>query len=210
MQQMIDDLKSIPGVIGAFGYRAKQGILCNNLPSLFKAERLTEIAKNLSKIATAGRLNFPDLTEVLINFEESVVLCRPLGVNDCLITVCDPSINMNLLALSLNLALEDYNPAAAAAPPVAPAAPRVDPAQLRKSGPLARPLQSMAQMLAKVMGPMAGIVFDDALVAWAAGQVPSLSSLPALLDSLCREIGDPEKAERFRQLVHSQLAVNGN
>jgi hypothetical protein len=47
MQQIIDDLKSIPGVIGAFAFRTKQGILCNNLPSPFKPERLTEIAKTL-------------------------------------------------------------------------------------------------------------------------------------------------------------------
>ena len=211
MQQMIDDLKSIPGVIGAFGYRTKQGILCSNLPSLFKAERLIEIAKNLTKITTAGRLGFPDLTEVLISFEEAVILCRPLGASDFLITVCDPSINMNLLALSLNLALEDFDPAGAGAcPPPAAPVPRIDPAQLRESGPLARPLQSMAQMLVKVMGPMAGIVFDEALVAWASGQAPTLAGLPALLDSLCREIDDSEKAAKFRRLVHDQLAAKGS
>lgn len=211
MQQIINDLKSIPGVIGAFGYRAKQGILCNNLPSLFKPERLTEIAKNLTKITTAGRLGFPDLAEVLISFEESVLLCRPLGVSDFLITLCDPSINMNLLGLSLNLALEDFDPdAGGASPPAAGAAPPVDPEQLRQSGPLAKPLQGMAQMLAKVMGPMAGLIFDEALATWATGQVPTQAGLPTLLDALCREIDDPEKSERFRQLVHDQLAVKGS
>jgi hypothetical protein len=208
MQQMIDDLKSIPGVIGAFGYRAKQGIFCNNLPSLFKQERLFEVAKSLAKIAAAGRLGFPDMNEVLINFEESVILCRPLGASDFLITVCDPSINMNLLALSLNLALEDFDPTAAEAP--AAIVPRIDPAQLRESGPLVEPLQAMVQMLAKVMGPMAGIVFNEALESWANEQPPTPARLPALQESLCREIGDPEKAERFRKLVESQLVPKGH
>lgn len=207
MQQMIDDLKSIPGVIGAFGYRTKQGILCNNLPSLFKQERLAEVAKNLAKIAAAGRLGFPDMAEVLINFEESVILCRPLGTGDLLITVCDPSINMNLLTLSLNLALEDFDSTAAEAPVAV--APRVDPAQLRESGPLAEPLQAMVQMLAKVMGPMAGIVFNEALESWAAEQPPTPARLPALLEALCREIDDPEKVERFRKLVESQSTPKG-
>lgn len=212
MQQMLDDLKSIPGVLGAFGYRAREGILCNNLPRLFKAERLAEAARSLSRITAAGRRGLPELSEVLIRFDESLLLCRPLEAGLYLIVVCDPGVNQNLLALSLNLALEDFQPSAAS-PPVAAAVaaptPAADPALLRQSGPLASALQEMARLLAKVMGPMAGMVFDEALAAWAAQETPSKAGLPRLTEALCGELDDPEKSARYRQLVDEQLAAAG-
>lgn len=216
MQQIIDDLKSIPGVVGAAIYRSKHGIIHNNLPSLFKQERLTEIAKLLVKINSAGRLNFPDLAEVLLNFEESVLVCRQYTNQDFLFAICDPGINLNLLSMSLNLAIEQFadQPAAAtepetpattgAAPSEAPAATDLD--KLRSSPALAQPLQVMQDLLTKVMGPMAVIVFEDALVLWSRNHPPAPASLPKLLEILCLEFGDEEKAQTYRELVHGQLA----
>ena len=226
MQQLIDELKSIPGVVGASVFRSKQGVLCHNLPALFKAERINEIGKHLTKIHAAGRHNFPDLSEVLVNYEEATVLCRQFQGGDFLVAVCDPGVNFNLLTMSMNLALEDFHGAEPAAASVAapapsaveekpaaapaPAASKIDPEALRETDGLVEPLQIMLQGLTKIMGPMAMIVFDDALVAWATGQTPSPSTLKILLDILCEEIGDQDKAGRYRDLVKKQLSLDAN
>jgi len=226
MQQLIEELKSIPGVVGASVYRPKQGVLCHNLPTLFKAERINEIGKHLAKIHAAGRHNFPDLSEVMVNYEEATILCRHFQGGDFLLAVCDPGVNFNLLAMSMNLALEDFHgtvpTTAAQTPAAAPvaeekavsppplSAPKVDPAALKETEGLVEPLQIMLQALTKIMGPMAMIVFDDALIAWASKQTPAVSTLKILLDILCEEIGDQEKVGRYRELVKKQLSLDQN
>jgi predicted regulator of Ras-like GTPase activity (Roadblock/LC7/MglB family) len=217
MQQLTEDLKSIPGVIGAAVYRSKQGIIANNLPSLFKQERLNDIAKLLVKINSAGRLNFPDLGEVLISFEESMLLCRQLAPQDFLVAICDPSINMNLLAMSMNLAVEEFSrnqPTAATTTPQtttqAPSRPApVDLDAIRASGPLAMPLKVMEELLSEVMGPMAGIVFEDALASWSKAAVPATGTLPKLLEILYHEFGDDDKAKVYRDMVRNRLSSRG-
>lgn len=213
MQQLIDDMKAIPGVIGACTYRSQEGITSNNLPSLFKDDRLHNTAKHLAKIHAAGRLNFPDLTEVMVNYEESVVVFRQLNMNDHLITICDPGINMNLLAMSLNLAIENM-PDAAESSEAQPqkveadtgSQDPVDIDKLMKKGPMAQPLQTMSKLLAKVIGPMAKIVFEDAVVRWANAGVTGKGSLSKLLEIICQEIGDSEKSKQYRDLVRQKMA----
>ena len=98
MQQLIDDLKSIPGVIGSYIFRSSEGVRFSNLPSIFKPDRITEMTKSLIKIHSAGKQNFPDLVEVFINYEESMLFCRQFNGSDYVIAVCDPGMNLNVLA----------------------------------------------------------------------------------------------------------------
>jgi predicted regulator of Ras-like GTPase activity (Roadblock/LC7/MglB family) len=227
MQQLIDDLKSTPGVIGAYVFHSKEGVRFSNLPSIFKPDRIAEITKSLIKIHGAGKQNFPDLVEVFINYEESMLFCRQFNASEYLIAVCDPGMNLNVLAMSLNLALEEITgqsdatqsspavtgqepagaPAASPTQEQTPASSAVSStsSELYETGPLAKPLQEMSKMLAKILGPMAVIVFEDTVAKWAKGRTPSPSELPALVESLCLEIDDSEKAKRYQELVHSHM-----
>ena len=209
MNQMIDDLKEIPGVIGAYTWHTEAGPQDNNLPALFKAERLNAMAQILTKIHAAGRHNFADLGDTLICFEEASTLCRQLGPDNFLVMVCDASINMNLLTISLNLAVESYFANTGAAQQAGPAGRQApSPEQLKSmqsSGPLAKPLQIMSSELFSVMGPMASIVFEENLLDWATSDPPSVSRLTDLLESLCTETSDPDKARHYRQLVRNRL-----
>lgn len=211
MQQLVNDLKSIPGVIGACCFDSKNGLGANSLPSLFKQERLSNIGKLLAKIVSAGRLNFPDLGDLLLSYEETTILCRPLGGNSYLIILCDPGINMNLLTMSLNLAQEDLSvqgDSTQAQPASAQAAEQMQssPESLLSNSSLAKPLTTMRELLAKIIGPMAGIVFDDILAQWCASAPPGKNGLPRLLDMLNKEIGDAEKAAQYRDLVRDALS----
>lgn len=218
MQQLIEDLKSIPGVIGAYVYHPEEGVRANNLPPLFKTERITETAKNLVKITAAGRHNFHDLSEIFLNFEESAILCRQLAGTNYVVTFCDPDINFNVLSMSLNLAMEEVNSrivtrkfsAAEAAPPppvhspgtsaAAPSKPP-DPSTLN----LDKTLEDLAQILTKFLGPMARIVFDDTLENWSKENPLSTETLPVLVDSLCQEIDEENKRKKFREMVQENL-----
>lgn len=211
MQQLVNDLKSIPGVIGACCFDSKNGLMANSLPSLFKQDRLNNIGKLLAKIVSAGRLNFPDLADLLLSYEETTILCRPLGGNLYLVILCDPGVNMNLLTMSLNLALEDLavqgdGGSVQAATPQAGGQMQTSSESLMENSSLAKPLKTMRELLAKIIGPMAGIVFDDTLAQWCASAPPGKNGLPRLLDMLNKEIGDDEKAAKYRDLVRDALS----
>ncbi len=214
MNKLLDELKAVPGVVGGFVLHQREGILVNNLPSFFKESRLLEIGKKLQKIWSAGRMSFPDVSEASLFYEESVLILRAVGEQLFLVLVCEPSINTNMLSMSINLALEDLEtleppPAAAAfeesvAEPLVAAA---DPGELL-SGPLAEVLERLQGGLAGVMGPMAELIFEEALEQWCAAGRTTREELPALVEIITAEIGDEQKSERFAALARPHIQAD--
>jgi len=211
MRQMIDELKAIPGVVGASIYRPSKGLLETNLPAIFKPERLSQVGKSLAKLYSAGRLSFADMTDVTLVYDESVVVVRELDRQQLLFAFCDPSFSQNLLSMSLNLLEEEFR-ARSSSDESASAALDLASEETAKMAATAEPessfstlLDRMRQRLGKVVGPMAGFIFNERVDAWQQQGAAEFSRIEELISALNCEIADVEKIERYRQLIEPEL-----
>ena len=214
MDTVLNELASIPGLTGAFVYQAKGGILGSTLPPRFTAARIQAIGKVLSKIHAAGSMNFPDLTDIVLSFDESTVFVRDLAEKAWVILVGDSTFNVNMAAVSLHVVVEDLKEALAegeggqtlARMEVASAPkPAISPQELMESQVLGPVLQGMHAALAKIVGPMAGIIFMECLERWIKESEPKKENLSKLLALLVQETGDDTNAARYRKLVEPLL-----
>lgn len=216
MENILNELSGVHGLTGAYIYQSPDTILQNTLPPVFKAERLLHMGKALAKIHGAGALNFSDLSEVVVNFDEFILIARAIAEKTWLVLLGERDLNVNMATLSVNLLLDDFKGSLAAGPAVgqagrlepapapAPAAapsPRPSPKDLLERGPLAPDLLAMQGALAKVMGPMAKIIFPECLDKWVLIQAPSREKLPVLIDLVAGEIRDPANIARFRKFL---------
>lgn len=227
---MLHDLKSVQGVTGAYILNSKGHILVNILPPIFKPPKLLNMGKSLVKIYAAARLNFPDVSEIIVTFEESILIFRVVVEKTFIIVVCEPSLNVNLITLSLNMIMEDLKQAVESLPtdstataptPPQPAAaapvPQEEPfkgkkasaKELVESGPLASDLQGIQTALAKVLGPMAKIILLESIEKWQGICLTSRETLPKLIDILTIEISGADKIALFKQLVTPIVSVAG-
>jgi hypothetical protein len=238
MQQALSDLRLISGVIGSFVFDPRKGLLASDVPAGFKKDKLGQAGRMVSRSITAGRTGFSEMKDLVFNFNEMFLLVRELRPGVILVVMGENSLNVNLLAMSLNLAAEDLvalsdlppeegeappppapAPAPVAAPVAAPAAPPPPPPpppgasrswtvesikEDKNYGPV---LAEIKAALAKVMGPMAGIILDDGLKAWIAAAEPSAKAIPALVDIICKDIGDLERSQKFKSLLAGKIGV---
>ena len=198
MKQAIDELKAIPGVVGVCLYSGQEGLLQSNLPGIFKPDKLTAVGKQLAKLLAAGRMSFDDLNDLSLHYDESVIIARELRKGLTIFAICDPSFNHNLLTMSLNLLQDDWQdqPTSQADPvAVSPALSVVE--RDEKLEPLMAELRAV---LAKVLGPMAAIIFDEIQQDWLQKGGAS-AQLDDLLEMIHGEIGDPEKIATFKALA---------
>ncbi len=217
MESILNELASVQGLTGAFIYQSPGTILQNILPPVFKPARLLSMGKALVKIHGAGALNFPDLSDVILNFDESTVITRSIAEKTWLIILGEPDLNVNMATLSMNLLLDDLKTSHELAPseeraattipevsaPIAKAPSQPSPKELMERGPLAPDLQAMQGALAKIMGPMAKIIFSECLEKWLQRHAPSREKLPDLTNLVVREIADPDKAAKYQQMLVS-------
>lgn len=213
MQALLDEIQSIPGIVGGFVFNSRNGILASDLPAVFKEPRLLKIGRILTKIFMKGRAGFEHLTEITLVFEETLVIIREIREGDHVILLCDPGVNLNLLTMTLNLIIEELgeqpdqrppeinrSPPPAEAP-AAGASTGISPEALMTNGPLSPILGDMQAALAKVVGPMAKILFMDALEKWTRTGPATPDHLPRLLDIIDGEINDPAKSADYRNRV---------
>ncbi|WP_321369124.1 roadblock/LC7 domain-containing protein [uncultured Desulfuromusa sp.] len=212
MIHLIDELKVIPGVIGACIVSSKDGLKVGNLPSIFKAERLSAVGRHLLKLYSAGRLSFDDLTDLTLNYDESVVVARELEKGTLVFAICDPTFNQNLLTMSLNLLHEEYklgNFSEATAPAgtndTTESAASESAAEKKVSVALQELFAEMKGALGKILGPMAGFVFDEVVEEWMKQGAPEFARIDSLIEQVNQEISEQSKIDSYHELIDPLL-----
>jgi hypothetical protein len=211
MDKIFKNLVSTSGVIGAFIYHAEIGMQEKSMPAVFRDENLVRIAKSLIKMLSAGNKGFPDIAEVTLYYEESIVFIREPVDRHYLIVFCDTASGKDRLKRPITQVRSDLKQAIKKqkkkkpAPPLA-AVPVINlndtglqAEVLMNSSPMSKSLQEMQTSLTKVMGPVAKIIFNDVLNNWIeeTGQ-PSFDSMPVLVDMLGYEINDNAKFKDYQ------------
>ena len=221
MQQALNEMNLIPGVMGGYVYNPKMGVIEKNLPPVFKEDKLREISSHLIKLNRLFGTDFPDHTDAFLFFEQSAVTIREIENDFFFVLLSDPKVKANMLSVSINLIIEelkplirDYRPSDGAASasndrPSEKKKSSLDPKlieEMMNSGPLSDPLTKLKALMVKILGPVAPVMFKSALEKWCKAQTPSTDTLPFLLDLLCHEMGEGDFAEEFRKSATSILA----
>jgi len=209
MDKLFKKLASTPGVIGAFIYHSEKGMKEKSMPAVFKDDNLNRIAASLIKMLSAGKKGLSDIREMSLHYEESIVLIREHSNNRFLIVFCDtlPGKNRSkkpiaevrhYLGESANRRKKIKPRPLTAVPQIKPNARDREAEALMNSSPMSKSLQGMQASLSKVMGPVAKIVFINALHNWIETDRPSFDSMPALVDMLGHEINDNDKFKDYQ------------
>lgn len=198
MKQAIDELKAIPGVVGVCLFSAQEGLLQSNLPGIFKPDKLTAVGKQLTKLLAAGRMSFDDLNDLSLHYDESVIIAREMRKGLTIFAICDTSFNHNLLTMSLNLLQDDWHDQPTSHADLVSVNPALS--VLEGDATLEPLMSELRAVLAKVLGPMAAIIFDETQQDWLQKGGTS-AQLDDLLEMIHGEIGDPEKIATFKALA---------
>lgn len=215
------ELKDIAGVIGVYIYHPGSGVIIKNVPAVFKNTILTKIGRMLMKIYSAGNMGFSDLMEASLFYKEFIVVIREIKNKHYIVVLFDPDAKINTLIMGLNLVMDELMETVENIAMQAPARKDADhtvplkmenspllPDDLLNAGPMAGSLQGMEKALIKVMGPIAKIIFADALTKWADQDEPDYSTMPNLVRILGKEIDDQEKFNVYQRRIGHYLWVN--
>lgn len=212
MNTVLNELKSIPGIVGGFFFDAVQGVQFSNLPPVFKDENLKKIGKVLDKMYGMSQSGLTDISDLFLYYEESTLIIRQIGKTSYLVVISDPNLNQNLLIMTMNMngdALKamglEFDGANENNIPLSPASKTpvetVSAEEIINNSPVADQLQGMQTALFKIVGPMAKIIFKETVEEWIQSQNPIESSIPILLDLLLKEINDSEKEQQYVNMI---------
>lgn len=105
MQSVLQSLHTVPGIIGGLLSDDDGGVLAHSFPSIFELSSLQAISSGLNynimglQDATGG-VKLLDL-----RFEHGRIIVKPLP-NHFLLMLCEPNLNLQLLSITMNVAIK--------------------------------------------------------------------------------------------------------
>lgn len=103
MNNLLEEIKTAPGVLGACVYSSKKGIVASNLPATFNSDqqqRITNILHRVFRLNDATRL---DVNAYEIQYDEALLMARRLGTEATLVVVCTPDVNVPLVSMACGM-----------------------------------------------------------------------------------------------------------
>ena len=115
MQSVLQSLHTIPGIIGGLLADAEGGVITHSFPAVFELSSLQTVSSGLNynimglQDATGG-VSFLDL-----RFEHGRIVVKPFS-NHFLLMLCEPTLNLQLLSISMNVAIKKIDKLISQAP----------------------------------------------------------------------------------------------
>lgn len=198
MEQAIATLKELPGVFGVCVYNAEQKLIINHMPSFFPAATLDKLGKLITDIIALAREKLTNASDMTLHYDEVSLIVRALA-DKTILVIGEPHMNERMVSYSINIlgkpkTTEDIEKNPAPAPTATPATPAAF---------FINYIPELKQGLAKIVGPMADIIFDDAMNAW---QQENNAPFQQLLLILREDINNAQQYERYLELCAQTIA----
>jgi hypothetical protein len=204
MQNLLNEVSALSGVIGTCVFDKKDGVLCGASRERLASGLRETVGAHLVRLFQLGAMSGLDIRTAQFSFDRYAVIGLPIQSSLILIILCDLQADCQAVAgAAVRLAAK-----MGGAPPVL-AQPQTEETQAEEieleeisdSGMYPAQLQAMLcrieQALAGAIGPVAGMVMQDYIDLWQQNGPAVPARIAELTDMLVEEIGDAEAAQDF-------------
>ncbi|PLX96461.1 MAG: hypothetical protein C0622_14795 [Desulfuromonas sp.] len=209
MDQAITTLKELPGVFGVCIYDAGNNLVVNQMPPFFPSATLTGLGAMLTDLISLTRQKLSKASDITLHFDEISLIARFL-TDKTVLVIGEPHMNERMVSYSLNMlgkpqqvsVTETIQPAPSATAPAAPVEPPAISSASDNS--IIEPyITELKNALTKAVGPMADIIFDDALDLW---QQAGATDFAAFLTTLQEEVSNEDQFDRFLEAAATEIS----
>ncbi len=202
--KLTDIIASLPEVDGGFLYDTTRGIYSNQTAGTIDDSSLLQVSTKLSKIVSMLAVHFHDTGGIRVTFKDLILYGLMFKENNWLFLLHHPSLSPGMVKMTVQMALNIKVEEEPQPPPAA----KIKKESLLEvlmndESELKNPLITIQSELANHIGPVAELVFIDAIDEWSEVSPPSLETLPELLDILDKEIDDEDACILFKENLKS-------
>src|SRR5512135_1359794 len=101
MDQVFSEILGTPGVLGLFVFSPPDKALVNTLASRLDGPGLINSGKLLQRIHSATRMNIADVSELLLFYEEALLLVKEIADKVFLVVMAEGTANPYLITMSI-------------------------------------------------------------------------------------------------------------
>ena len=207
MDELLQEIKMLPGVVGVFVSVDNPDIIFSYVPDGYEHETLKLVGGSLQRIIKMNASCQLSVNSVEMRFPDTMVLVKHIRDGALLVMLCETEANFSLINMTSNMLLGELalgvdkvraDPEAAQRAISAKKAGSMDFAQAQNEEPLKSAIPVFQDALARAIGPIAAMLVKEIVGKWLQGGACSQGRFPELVDLFCQEIGDAPLEKEFR------------
>ena len=218
MDELLQEIKMLPGVKGVFVYIGHPDIIFSDVPDGYDHATMKQIEVSVQRIF---KMNAPcnlSVNSVEMLFDDTMLLVKHVGKDSGLVALCEANANFALINMTSNMLVSEIaqatqkaqkNPTEALkAPSAQKAGAQVkDFSQAQQEEPLKSAIPIWQDALAQAIGPIAEMIVRETIEKWFEAGDCTKDRFGELVDMFCKEIGDTNLEKQFRTDV-AKLQAN--
>ncbi len=218
--KLSDIIASLPEVSGGFLYSPERGIYSNQAESIANDSTLQNVSLKLSKIVSMLAIHFNDTGGIRVTFKNFILFGMRIEAENWMFLLHQASLSPGMIKMTVQMAL-NIQPEATPTEPEPQTeevnfVPEGDSGSdtetllanlLNPESDLSKPLTAIQEELAIHIGPVAELVFEDAIGDWCANGTPSIEDLPEFIAMLEKEIDDEDDLSTFKESLKTYLST---
>ena len=190
---------SLPDGLNGFIFYGQRGVVSTSLPQDLPVADLKEVGRILSRFYTM--IGTEPVKDIRLAFESVSVWVRQID-EDVFAVILNPAdVSEEEMAERMDRHLPAFFKGRPRPGASANGSQALTPEYIEEQlhfGPVSAQLQALSTRLFQSAGPVARVIFRDALRQWLGGGPPRAERLEGLVGIVMREIRDPERAEAYR------------
>ncbi len=215
MDELLQEIKMLPGVNGVFVYVDQPDVIFSDVPDGYDHDTLKQLEVSLERIFKMNASSALSINSIEMLFEDTMVLVKHVTSGASLVILCDPEANFPLINMTSNMLVSEIgqavstvreNPEEALKSHSAKKAGAKDFEQAQNEEPLKGALPIFQDSLAKAIGPIAAMLTKETVEKWLLTGDCAKERFPELVDMFCQEIGDDALEQEFRKDVAATVS----
>jgi len=192
-------LATLPDTLNGFIFHTDKGVVSSALAHDLPGADLEGIGRILSQLY--AMVSTESVKDIRLAFDTVAVTVRQTDEQAFAVIISDPGVSEGQVAALMDPYIPAFikgcsRPVASGNTTKVPGPEAIE--EQLHSGPVSTQLQALLARLFKSAGPLARVIFRDALRQWLGQGSASEERLEDLVRILMQEIRDPEKAEHYR------------
>ncbi|HIJ79870.1 MAG: hypothetical protein OEY01_14605 [Desulfobulbaceae bacterium] len=217
MDELLQEIKMLPGVKGVFVYIGHPDIIFSDVPEGYDHAILKQIEVSVERIFKMNTPCHLSVNSVEMLFDDTMLMIKHVGKDSGIVALCEPNANFALINMTSNMLISELaqatlkaqaNPEEAMKAPSAKKAgkPAKDFSLASQQEPLKSAIPVWQNAMAKAIGPIAEMIVRETVEKWFEAGDCTKQRFEELVNMFCKEIGNANLEKEFRQDVTKQLA----
>ncbi|OGR07868.1 MAG: hypothetical protein A2511_11555 [Deltaproteobacteria bacterium RIFOXYD12_FULL_50_9] len=141
MEEQLQEIKTLPNIMGSFIYIEELGIAATDLPRVMRSKDLETIGRSIHRIFALNQQSGVDVVSIDIDYDEARIFTKQIDSGSTILIIGEPSANMALVKMTSSMLTAELQVA-------------VESARLASTLPVAAPSQIEEPLLPQDQEPL--------------------------------------------------------